>query len=711
MSLIETFKRICLETDASAIDRYNDRAKIVAAYAFYHYYNGDTTQFDECVTSTMVETFKSTLVSGIFKSANIDGDAIDFLYGVTESEYTTDSEFYRLLANQLVEKVGRIVTKQSDVHPYALKILDELAPCIIESSSAFYTIRLICDFNLNPVEKIKLQGFFSSITTTASNVSFELYFRDDVEQEINDVESPKDSVRSGSLCFYGSNGVCPIGTDGSFMCVISARSLRALFLRYSTSGLFASNLRFFISSKKIDPKIIETINGESENFVYYNNGIIVTCEDCKIVDSRVDLTNFSIVNGGQTTNLIGRSSFDNDFGVVCKVVICNDPDPAKRAEFLSKVAEASNTQKPINAKDLIANRTEQRLLKSQYAGFNVFLKVKRGEKINKSIYSEPWQNASNEEVAQIIYSAVYQRPGDAKNSKSKLLSTDTSYDAIFKTKYTDNFLLSLQYLKSAYSKWKTYTIKTRNRADVVAGLSRRADLMAFGVIGFVVKCFTNNVLYKKLCSLDPRDFRSDNDDLKYLLFQNDIGKGNLLTENTLSSFYAKAFFPLFEMVFENVLQDAYVSFKRNYPSMAYSNFAKTQKYYVNYVILRAFDYVKMHYDTLLDQFGDVLVLKEDNSFGYSDHQSFDSYKPGLGQELREYRSKRLNEIRHTNPKATNKEVFTDACLIRILQCLPKSDGELRLRCGFTPYQVQNFGNAVIKIVWKYCDVGEFKVND
>ena len=37
-------------------------------------------------------------------------------------------------------------------------------------------------------------------------------------------------------------------------------------------------------------------------------------------DGELELYNFSIVNGGQTTNLIGRTNFDNDFPIMCKVI-------------------------------------------------------------------------------------------------------------------------------------------------------------------------------------------------------------------------------------------------------------------------------------------------------------------------------------------------------------------------------------------------------
>ena len=54
--------------------------------------------------------------------------------------------------------------------------------------------------------------------------------------------------------------------------------------------------------------------------------------------------------------------------------------PQEKNEFIAKVAEASNTQKPIKAKDIIANRIEQRNLKTMLAENKVFIEVKRGEK-------------------------------------------------------------------------------------------------------------------------------------------------------------------------------------------------------------------------------------------------------------------------------------------------------------------------------------------
>lgn len=68
----------------------------------------------------------------------------------------------------------------------------------------------------------------------------------------------------------------------------------------------------------------------------------------------------------------------------------------------------------------------------------IFLQVKRGEKINKSIYKEPWQNASNDELGQMIFSFVYLHPGIARNSKNKMLSHDPYYRKIYKNNYSSD---------------------------------------------------------------------------------------------------------------------------------------------------------------------------------------------------------------------------------------------------------------------------------
>lgn len=711
-TLIEQFDVLCGNNESHINDGMNDEAKIVSIYSFYHYLNGDVSQLDDLQLNIITAASDFPSISGMFKSEIIDGDAVDFLCGISDkSKLEFSEQGMRSLASSLLDKVGKIVTKQKDVNFVASRIINEIAPGIFTSSTAFYSIRVLCNFELPVDQKVLMQDLFSNQQAKEKNVSFEILFADDIQQEIDDFEAPKNSVPQGSLNFYGSNDVCKIGDNGSFVCVVSAFSIKKLFQFYSTRGLFASNLRFFISSKKIDPKIINTIQTEPENFVYYNNGIIITCDDWKISESKIALSNFSIVNGGQTTNLIGRTSFNVDFGVVCKIIKSKPGSEIEKAQFLSKVAEASNTQKPINARDLIANRTEQRLLKNQFASFDVFLKVKRGEKINKTQYPEAWQNSSNDEVAQMLYSCVYQKPGDAKNSKSKLLSNDDIYNVIFGNSYSNNFLLSLQYLKASYAKCKSKIAKYSARGDIKSGLSRVGDLLALGVLGFVFKFLTNKSFAQGIEKFSGTTFFSDNQDLKFLLSQNDIGRGNLIKEEILGKQPLQFYFPIFDYLFDNVLEKAYTNFKRNYPLYSFSHFSKLQRYYFNYVIPAGLRFVTNSPSEKHTSIFDILDVNQDSSINFSSSQSFNDYKPGLFDELNEFRSKVIKERKEQGERITNKDVLTDLQIEKIMNNLPKNDCDLLTKCKLNSIQQSRYGYKILQIVSKYCTLDGFKLND
>src|SRR5574344_896160 len=124
------------------------------------------------------------------------------------------------------------------------------------------------------------------------------------------------------------------------------------------------NLRYYTKNQGIDDKIEDSIYFHPNDFWYLNNGIIVVCDDYSVAGNEVKLQNFSIVNGGQTTRMIGEIPFNDDFYLVCKIIKSTFNNSEEKNKFIARVAEASNTQKPIKAKDIIANRVEQRNLKT-----------------------------------------------------------------------------------------------------------------------------------------------------------------------------------------------------------------------------------------------------------------------------------------------------------------------------------------------------------
>lgn len=683
----------------------NKTTKITALYIFYHYFNADVSRLDEVmdpVVSTMSN--ESFVIKSILRSNNID-DAIDFNVSLLEEDYKRLS-INELLLNikDIAKQVGAIVYHDNKNAGYlALQKYDELQVRLNENTS--FVIRVICDFALPIEKKIEIQQRVSELQVNNQNVMFEIIFGDDLEEEVSDVESPKEYVPSGSVGLI-NNSICFFGDEESFVTLVSAKSLKQLFLQYSTRGLFASNLRFYITSKKIDGKIINTIQNEPQNFCYFNNGIIITCDNYELISGRIRLTNFSIVNGGQTTNLIGRTQFDNDFGVICKLIKNKYDDKNERIAFLSKVAEASNMQKPINAKDLIANKIEQRLLKIQFSEAGMFLKIKRGEKIDKTNYPEPYMNASNDEVAQLLYSFVYQSPGAAKNSKSSLLSNDKIYNLIFKAEYDSDFLKSIQILKVAYSDWQKKISKSESHSSMLYGLSRHANFYTFATIGFMMKFIINSEARNSLLKLKFAEISGKNISLKSTLRVNDIGTVSLIKPNMFNEITKTCFFDLFTYLFERILLPAYSRFKKAYPNYAYGQFCKSDSYYYDFILpntksllmspsasIEINNYLKTFFN--LEASADIAPSDE------PDDVSADS----LEEELKNYRTKVADESGKT---VKSYEVIRNMQIALIVRYFPQDSETLSEKCNLSDDQIAAYGKDIIEIVAKYVRKVDFE---
>lgn len=127
---------------------------------------------------------------------------------------------------------------------------------------------------------------------------------------------------------------------------ISNISLAKLYNAYHTKGLFNLNIRKYIRNKKVDDGIKYTLDKNRENFWFLNNGLTIACEDFDPDGDTIKLYDFSIVNGGQTTTLIGNYSGSNDdeFFIPCKIVKSSEKlDIDKKYDFYNEIAEATNS--------------------------------------------------------------------------------------------------------------------------------------------------------------------------------------------------------------------------------------------------------------------------------------------------------------------------------------------------------------------------------
>ncbi|MCJ1779696.1 AIPR family protein [Mammaliicoccus sciuri] len=214
---------------------------------------------------------------------------------------------------------------------------------------------------------------------------------------------------------------------------VSANSLKVAYEKFERDGLFNMNIRRYIKSKNVDDPIIHSMRKNPEDFWVMNNGITIACNDYRLDGDNVKVYDFSIVNGGQTTHLIAKNidSSKEDFYLMCKIIKKNNSKVDEKS-FFNSIAEATNSQKAIQPKDLKANAPEMVLLQRILKEEGIFLEIKRGINTPRKYGAN---KIKNEEFAQIFYSFVYQKPGTARSAKRSLFANNNHYKSIFKLDY------------------------------------------------------------------------------------------------------------------------------------------------------------------------------------------------------------------------------------------------------------------------------------
>lgn len=203
--------------------------------------------------------------------------------------------------------------------------------------------------------------------------------------------------------------------------------MQKLYRDYKNKGLFEQNLRYQVRGSNVDDAISDSAENNRENFWYFNNGINIVCESYSFLsDSEIELKKFSIINGCQTTSVLGKKlgelNSENDFLILCKIVQA-DIDGDSDIDFVSALAAAANQQKPIKESDLIANKPIQRVLTSVLSDAGIYYEVKRGQKVPQKLLNiEKWARTKSSELGTLIMSAIGQQPGPARTNKEKIFN-------------------------------------------------------------------------------------------------------------------------------------------------------------------------------------------------------------------------------------------------------------------------------------------------
>ena len=680
----------------------SEEEKLIILYAYYHYFGADSSKLDEIVRGIVVENGATDKVAGIYVDQDSDNLDLDFII-IWNSE---KEEFNMPAVIKDIKDTERYICENNYSKAlYRKKIKELLSEDEYEiTKSRKLKIVLLTDFSPKTTASRKsLLNTFNAIKPENENVAYNIVFGFDIEHEVLEVENPREYVEDAFLILDKPDNYLVYGDERSMIVNISAKSLKELYEAYSYRGLFAQNLRYYVKNAKVDENIIFSIQEKAENFWYYNNGIIIVCDSFELKGEKVQIKNFSIINGGQTTKLIGETDFDNNFFVQCKIVKNKYSDEEERLDFIADVAEASNTQKPIKEKDLIANKTEQRLLKKQLAEIGVYCQIKRGEKVNKKLYPNPWQNTTNEELGQFLLSFTYQKPGTARSNKASICGNKERYSLIYGKKYNSYFLADLLKIKAYYKLWMTQVKKMDDGEDTYkVGLVNNGMHYMTSIIGAICKYYYHEDYAVKIESSIMSEQKME------IISQHDIDHRifkDLKDEKN-------AFFDLFEYCYSRFYRTGYEflkTFKERYNN--YSNFTKVNSNYSTYV----FKQITMEFRNGIPQeeyefFRDIFYaatedeIKHDNDLlekyvnvVFVDANAESNVPEEKVAEIKEalidYRTKtfKLKRIKAY-------EVFKNVSADRIAKFAPETVEELTgLRC-LDEAQIKSYGEDIVRIV-------------
>ncbi|WP_295392603.1 AIPR family protein [uncultured Thiodictyon sp.] len=210
----------------------------------------------------------------------------------------------------------------------------------------------------------------------------------------------------------------------------------AELMRRHGERLLERNVRRYLGlhGNRVNEGIRETLRSDNPaNFYFFNNGLTLVCSDFSYNalqggDYRVKVENLQIVNGGQTSVTIART-FDEllaagqplpqDASVLVRIYKL----PKDDRDIVLQITHATNSQNPVDLKDLRSNDEKQRRLETGIADLGFAYRRKRMESAAKP--SEITSGAAAEAILAVWRYAPHQAKFLTREHFGKL------YDTIF----------------------------------------------------------------------------------------------------------------------------------------------------------------------------------------------------------------------------------------------------------------------------------------
>ncbi|HXO74347.1 MAG TPA: AIPR family protein, partial [Puia sp.] len=149
--------------------------------------------------------------------------------------------------------------------------------------------------------------------------------------------------------------------------------LAELYKKHS-ARMLEKNVRSFLQlNNSVNRGIQDTIRNSPEKFIAYNNGLTITATGKDFITENdktyiQTLTDFQIVNGGQTTATIyfsNKSGLDiSKVRVMAKINVARDSSEEELEDLITKISAYSNAQSKVSSVDLRSRNSQLVKLKT-----------------------------------------------------------------------------------------------------------------------------------------------------------------------------------------------------------------------------------------------------------------------------------------------------------------------------------------------------------
>lgn len=235
--------------------------------------------------------------------------------------------------------------------------------------------------------------------------------------------------------------------------------IAALVTRCGDS-LFDPNVRGFLgfTRSRVNKEIQETLKSSTDrkNFYLYNNGLTMVCQKVKFnpqddQDLMTPVTGIYVINGGQTCKAIqatyAEAAVSGEDLDEATVLVRLYEVPEEDAKLMSRIALSTNSQNPVDLRDLRSGDSIQRGLENAVQSYGYSYHRFRADKIVRGARKLPAPLA-----AEAVLAVWRRMPFEAAAHKQQHFS-DKYYQKIFSVDLTaGQLILATKILRSANSR-------------------------------------------------------------------------------------------------------------------------------------------------------------------------------------------------------------------------------------------------------------------